>query len=84
MSYADKLILSGKAEQTYLEKLEKADFIYVINPAGYVGSSVLFEIGYALAKGKEVYTLEPIQDYAIMGLIKRTVSTDILVTIAKE
>jgi hypothetical protein len=83
LSYEEKLNFSKKAEQTYLDKIEKADIIYVINPAGSVGSSVLFEIGYAFAKGKEVYSLEPIQDYAIMGLIKQTVSPDVLTIIAK-
>lgn len=84
LPYEDKLAFSRKAEQTYLEKLEEADIIYVINPSGYVGTSVLFEIGYALARGKDVYSLEPIQDYAIMGLIKRAVTPDALVAIAGQ
>ncbi len=72
LSKEDKLLLSQKAEKQYLDKLETADIIYVVNPSGYVGPSVLFEIGYAIAKGKDVILLEPIQEYAVMGLVERT------------
>jgi hypothetical protein len=84
LSYEDKLIVSKEAEQTFLEKIEKADILYVINPSGYIGTSVLFEIGYAFAKGKLVYSLEPIQDYAIMGLIKGTATPEALMQLLKE
>ena len=75
----DKLILSRKAEKQYLEKLESADVVYVVDPNGYVGPSVLFEIGYAVAKGKVVYSLEPIQEYSVMSLIEKTMTPEILV-----
>jgi nucleoside 2-deoxyribosyltransferase len=78
LTYEEKLIASEKAEKKYLQKIEQGDFLFVINPAGYVGPSVLFEIGYAIAKGKEVYSLEPIQDYCIMGLVEKTITPEAL------
>lgn len=74
----DKLLLSRKAEKQYLQKLDSADVIYVVNPCGYVGPSVLFEIGYAIAKGKDVYSLDPIQEYSVMGLIEKTMTPEAL------
>ena len=72
----EKLLLSRKAEKQYLQKLESADVIYVINPCGYVGPSVLFEIGYAIAKGKAVISLDPLQEYAVMGLVEKTMTPE--------
>ena len=76
MTNHDKLLLSKQAEKKYLKKLESADIIYVINLNGYVGPSVLFEIGYAIAKGKTVYSLEPIQEYSVMGLLEKTMTPE--------
>jgi nucleoside 2-deoxyribosyltransferase len=75
----DKLLLSREAEKEYLQKLESADVIYVVNPNGYVGPSVLFEIGYAIAKGKTVYSLDLIQEYSVMGLVEKIMTPDVLV-----
>lgn len=75
----DRLLLSREAEKQYLQKLESADVIYVVNLNGYVGPSVLFEIGYAIAKGKTVYSLEPIQEYSVMSLVEKTITPEALV-----
>lgn len=82
LSNEDKLLLSKKAESDYLRKLESADIIFVVNPSSYVGPSVLFEIGYAVAKRKLVFSLEPISEYAVMGLVEKTMSPEYLASYA--
>jgi nucleoside 2-deoxyribosyltransferase len=72
----DKLLLSKKAESDYLKKLENADIVFVVNPSNYVGPSVLFEIGYAVAKRKLVFSLEPISEYAVMSLVEKTMTPE--------
>lgn len=41
-------------------KIDMADEIFVINVGGYIGSSTLSEIEYAIATGKAVNYLEPL------------------------
>ncbi len=84
LSNEEKLRLSKKAESSYLKKIENAEIIFVVNPSGYVGPSVLFEIGYAIAKGKLVYSLEPIAEYAVMGLIEKTMNLEDIAKYALE
>lgn len=38
--------------------IDRSEALYVINPAGYVGKSVIVEIGYALGRGKPIYFSE--------------------------
>ena len=44
----------------HLSKIDMADEVYVVNPGGYVGSSTAREIAYALAHGKPVRSLCPL------------------------
>lgn len=47
-------------EDNFLDALSKSDFVYVVNPNGYVGNTVSMEIGFAIGLGKPVYSQEPI------------------------
>lgn len=47
-------------ERQFLDNIDKADFVYVCNPHGYIGITAAAEIGYALGGGKPVYLKEPI------------------------
>ena len=40
-----------------IEKIDEADFVYVVNPGGYVGRSVCVDIGYAYARKKPIYVM---------------------------
>ena len=44
-------------EERFLRAVERADFMYLFNPNGYIGSSTAFEIGYAIACGKPIFSL---------------------------
>ena len=76
LSYSQKLRESKRAELDFLHKIDNADVLYVVNPGGYVGRSVVLEIGYAYAKGKRVFSMDPIEDFAIMSLTEGTCRLD--------
>lgn len=43
----------------HLNRILKADVVYVVNPDGYVGASTTLELGYAVALGKLVVAMQP-------------------------
>lgn len=43
-------------EKTHLLNISYSDFLFVVNPNGYIGTSTLFEIGYALALNKKIFS----------------------------
>ena len=48
-------------DDMHKRKIDMADSIYVINMGGYIGDSTKSEIEYALAHGKAVEYLEPVE-----------------------
>lgn len=69
-----KVEATRRAELEHLSKIDKSQIVYIVNPAGYVGVSVSVEVGYALAKGKEIYLQEQAEDFAIAGLASGVLS----------
>ena len=51
------------------ERIEAADAVLVVNPGGYIGASVMLDIGYATAKGRPVYLTCGSDEPAVMCLI---------------
>jgi nucleoside 2-deoxyribosyltransferase len=51
-----------------LKKVDDADIVYVVNPQGYVGKSICFDLGYAYAKKKSIFVMNPVDDPPIMNL----------------
>jgi hypothetical protein len=49
-------------DDMHKRKIDLADEIFVINVRGYIGSSTISEIEYAINKGKPVKYLEPVSD----------------------
>lgn len=45
-------------DELHKRKIDLADYVYVINPGGYIGESTRSEIAYAVAHGKPVRYLE--------------------------
>lgn len=54
--------MPGEIERNHLKAISKSDFLYIVNPEGYVGRSVALEIGLALSKGIPIYSAEPPKD----------------------
>lgn len=60
-------------ETEFLRKCIEADFVYVCNKDGYMGKTVMFELGYMLAKGQEVFFMEkPAEEKLIMEMVNKS------------
>jgi len=64
--------------------IDKADIVYLITPDGYMGTSVKLELGYAIAKKKDIYFSEPTNDLALDCYVKKFISLDKLSDFLKE
>ena len=64
----DKAKTIEMIEKKHLSCISRSDFLFIINPQGYIGISTALEIGYALSKGIMVYTLEEPSDIVIKKL----------------
>ena len=60
----------------HLERMDRAECIFVFNKGGYLGNSVMMEIGYAYAHRKPVYALAPIHDPFLRPLVSAVVSIE--------
>jgi len=60
----------------HLERMDRAELIFLFNKGGYTGDSVVMEIGYAYAQRKPVYMLAPIQDPFLSSLVTAVVSIE--------
>lgn len=56
-------------DDMHKRKIDMADGIYVINVNGYIGSSTRSEIEYAMANGKEVFYLNPVEERSANSVI---------------
>lgn len=54
-------------QDSVFEKIKEADYIVLANVDGYIGRTAAFEMGYAIALGLPIYTLEPVTDPNIAG-----------------
>ena len=66
-----------------LEKIDKADIVYIVNPNGYVGKSVSADIGYAHARNRPIYVMNQIDDPPVMNLVKAVRSFEELLSITR-
>ena len=60
----------------HLERMDRAECIFIFNKDGYLGNSVVMEIGYAYARCKPVYALAPLHDPFLMPLVNAVVSIE--------
>lgn len=77
---SEQRMMAHEVEAEFLEELEKSDFVYVMNPEGYIGDMSIFEIGYAQGIRKPMYASHPlnfdalgIHDPKMIGLLQTTV-----------
>lgn len=50
-------------EDSFLENITRSDFLYVLNPEGYLGNSTCLEIGFAIARGIPVFLAYPVSRF---------------------
>ena len=67
-----------------LKKIDNADLVYVVNPQGYVGKSVSVDLGYAYAKNKAIFVMNPVDDPPIMSLTNGILSPEALIELLKK
>jgi nucleoside 2-deoxyribosyltransferase len=65
----------------HLERMDRAECIFVFNKGGYLGNSVVMEIGYAYAHRKPVYALAPMHDPFLRPLVSAVVSIEELLQV---
>jgi hypothetical protein len=53
-------------QDSVFAKIRRSTFLVVANVGGYLGRAAILEIGYAIAFGITVYTLEPVEDPNLM------------------
>jgi nucleoside 2-deoxyribosyltransferase len=67
-----------------LEKIDKADIVYVVNPEGYVGRSVCVDIGYAYARNRPIYAMHSIEDPPLMKMVADILSFEELTKLLRQ
>jgi nucleoside 2-deoxyribosyltransferase len=67
---------SRDAIMRHLERMDRAGILFVCNKDGYLGNSVVMEIGYAYARRKPIYVLAPVHDPFLMPLVNAVVSIE--------
>lgn len=68
-------------EDKFLDSLSKSDFVYVVNPEGFIGDTVGFEIGFAKGKNIPIYSQRQILDG---DLVSKGMISDIKVLNPRE
>lgn len=61
-------------ELRHLMAIEQADFVWLHSPGGYVGISTAFELGFAYAKNKKVYSKDHPAEQILNPLINKVTS----------
>lgn len=58
----------------FYSQIDDCDVVYVYCPKGYIGKGVASEIGYAIAKEKEIIASDNIDDLGIWSLVNKVMS----------
>jgi len=83
---APQAMASDEAKEAilqHLQRMDRADLIFIFNKGGYAGNSVMMEIGYAYARRKPVYLLAPLPDPFLMSLVTGVVSIEDLMRLVQ-
>lgn len=76
---SDKSDNPVQIEQSFLDLCKRSDVIYICNVGGYLGKTVMFELGYLLGIGKEIFFKEyPSDEPLLQSLLKQ--NSDVIVT----
>ena len=74
--HADTIEEKKRLALEHYEAIDKADVVYLLTPDGYMGTSCKLELGYAVAKNKQIYFSEPTGDIGLDCYVKGFISTD--------
>ena len=71
-------------ESRHLDAIQKAAFVWLHAPEGYVGISGSLEVGFARAVGIPVYCQDDIQDPIVRQFVQKLVSPDRLIDVVGQ
>jgi NTP pyrophosphatase (non-canonical NTP hydrolase) len=57
-------------EMKHLDAISRSDFLYVVNPEGYIGKSAALEIGFAVSRNTPVYSSHKPEDIVLSFLVR--------------
>lgn len=60
----------------HFPEIDEIDIFYIVAKEGYVGCSVMIEMTYAYAKGKEIISSEPIGELAARALVTKVMEPE--------
>lgn len=67
---SDRLRSIRAVQGRHLASIRSADFVWLVDPDGYVGQSAAMEIGFALAVGTPVHSLTPPTDLTLRQYVQ--------------
>jgi hypothetical protein len=60
-------------QKRHLDAITAADALYVVNPESYLGKSVAFEMGWAAAHSKPIYSQNPLREPGLQSFVAASV-----------
>lgn len=63
---SDPIQVPKLLQDSVFAKIRRSTFVVIANIDGYLGKAALMEIGYSIANGIDVYTVEPVNDPNLM------------------
>lgn len=79
----DASLNDAEIQMETLQKILKAEAVYVYNPDGYVGRTTCYEIGVLIAMHKPIYFLEEPKDLPIPFSVKQIIIPEVFVEMVK-
>ena len=73
-----------RLELRHLEAIERATFVWLHAPDGYVGVSAALEVGFAHAQGIPVFSPTPIADTTLRGFVQAVTSVAEVLTLVRS
>jgi NTP pyrophosphatase (non-canonical NTP hydrolase)/nucleoside 2-deoxyribosyltransferase len=70
-------------EKKHLQAIAKSDFVYIVNPKGYIGISTALEIGFAISRGIPVYAEFSPADSVFKEIVKSEIELDHIIKLIK-
>lgn len=80
----DKDMNPEEIQMITLEKIMKADVVYVCNKNGYIGKTTCYEIGFCYSRGKPIYFMEKPEDLPLQVSGDNVVDKEKMLTIALQ
>ena len=71
-------------EDAHLAAIAASNFLYVVNPGGYIGPSVTLEMGYAHGLKKPIFSSDLPSDHALKAYITEVRSTQDMCDYCKD